>query len=635
MSLESALEEERLEILKLLESNKPAEPQLPPFSDSRSNDASSRLNRSRHARTSRSVSPFRSSGLRSDHSQAGSSVTGASNLGSANGNNIASLGGMITPSTLVKNFNSLSPAAQDLLLSSSSVPELIAQARAQGPKSSNQQGRRPSTGSIPHGLSSSMLLPNTGPELAPYPTISTGYQPNLSQSNHPRSSSFDGGALRRYKSAEDSRVPYLSNSGPNSPSLSPVSSNTPLSPTISAGSRSQSPIASRSGPLVPQEPKSDFSTAYRRLSDAALLKSGGKLAALASKKSPSSDARLQKDEDDEDAIESSSSDDDDNEDDSDDSDLDESSPVPNNDRPPQSLLAAMEQERKQVSSAKKYHVQSLLSAPPPSHIDNSYRRHLIRPKTAFDLVEDANKSFNSPYTSDTEEAIDIRKAVNLPIKVSDIETNFAAARVLQTITRGDFPQIRENPEIKKRSYIVATDSSPESLYALEWTIGTILRDGNILYAVNAIEEPDDAQVTSPQASTFPTSDDLPANKLESERITAAKEISSIIIKLLKKTRLQVECVIEVMHCKSPKHLICDVIDYLNPTMVVLGSRGRSALKGVLLGSFSNYLVTKSSVPVMVARKKLKKSKHGSSSLPTKFSNNLREGVSGLSLAKVD
>jgi len=40
--------------------------------------------------------------------------------------------------------------------------------------------------------------------------------------------------------------------------------------------------------------------------------------------------------------------------------------------------------------------------------------------------------------------------------------------------------------------------------------------------------------------------------------------------------------------------------------VVLGSRGRSALKGVLLGSFSNYLVTKSSVPVMVARKKLKK-----------------------------
>ena len=38
-------------------------------------------------------------------------------------------------------------------------------------------------------------------------------------------------------------------------------------------------------------------------------------------------------------------------------------------------------------------------------------------------------------------------------------------------------------------------------------------------------------------------------------------------------------------------------------MTILGSRGRSALKGVLLGSFSNYIVTKSSVPVMVARRR--------------------------------
>jgi gamma-glutamyltranspeptidase len=45
------------------------------------------------------------------------------------------------------------------------------------------------------------------------------------------------------------------------------------------------------------------------------------------------------------------------------------------------------------------------------------------------------------------------------------------------------------------------------------------------------------------------------------------------------------------------------IDFLSPTLTILGSRGRSQLKGVLLGSFSNYLVTKSSVPVMVARKR--------------------------------
>ena len=72
-------------------------------------------------------------------------------------------------------------------------------------------------------------------------------------------------------------------------------------------------------------------------------------------------------------------------------------------------------------------------------------------------------------------------------------------------------------------------------------------------------------------------------------------------------------------------------------MVILGSRGRSALKGVLLGSFSNYLVTKSSVPVMVARRKLKKTKYMGTNV--RLSNNLAGAepgtIRGLALAKVD
>lgn len=59
-------------------------------------------------------------------------------------------------------------------------------------------------------------------------------------------------------------------------------------------------------------------------------------------------------------------------------------------------------------------------------------------------------------------------------------------------------------------------------------------------------------------------------------------------------------------------------------MTVVGTRGRSSLKGVLLGSFSNYLVTKSSVPVMVARRKLKKPRSSIkiSSNKIRLSNNL-------------
>jgi hypothetical protein len=55
---------------------------------------------------------------------------------------------------------------------------------------------------------------------------------------------------------------------------------------------------------------------------------------------------------------------------------------------------------------------------------------------------------------------------------------------------------------------------------------------------------------------------------------------------------------------------------------------------VILGSFSNYLVTKSSVPVMVARKKLRK--HTKYKRPSvRLANNLTAGGRGLLTARVD
>jgi hypothetical protein len=55
---------------------------------------------------------------------------------------------------------------------------------------------------------------------------------------------------------------------------------------------------------------------------------------------------------------------------------------------------------------------------------------------------------------------------------------------------------------------------------------------------------------------------------------------------------------------------------------------------VILGSFSNYLVTKSSVPVMVARKRLRK--HSKYKRPSvRLANNLTAGGTSLARARVD
>lgn len=155
---------------------------------------------------------------------------------------------------------------------------------------------------------------------------------------------------------------------------------------------------------------------------------------------------------------------------------------------------------------------------------------------------------------------------------------------------------------RQRVYLVSTDVSEEAAYALEWTIGTVLRDGDTLLAVNAIDAEqgtglesgvgigEGAQaaqesetlartlsnqqqydgrsglpmLSSPLHQSHTPGNETPPNfanmdKPERERWNNANEISQTCVKLLRKTRLQVRIVVEVFHCKSPKHMITEVV----------------------------------------------------------------------------
>jgi hypothetical protein len=163
-------------------------------------------------------------------------------------------------------------------------------------------------------------------------------------------------------------------------------------------------------------------------------------------------------------------------------------------------------------------------------------------------------------------------------------------------------------------YLVATDLSDEAAYALEWTIGTVLRDGDTLLAVYAVDEEvgtggeaigssletgqganvvrdmasavktlsnevslmvpgDSGQSPSPFRSSLSFNRDTGSRirgangeldvskmeKAERERYFAVQEVSDRCVSLLRKTRLQVRVVVEVFHCKSPKHMITEVV----------------------------------------------------------------------------
>ncbi|TKY88296.1 hypothetical protein EX895_002648 [Sporisorium graminicola] len=167
------------------------------------------------------------------------------------------------------------------------------------------------------------------------------------------------------------------------------------------------------------------------------------------------------------------------------------------------------------------------------------------------------------------------------------------------ISHGDADAAAKKSKRPKR-YVVASDGSEESSYAVEWTIGTVLRDGDEMLVVSVME-------TDTKLDALDPTHEEAAARMEHQRIRQA--MASVLAKqathLLERTRLEVKISCQAIHAKNARHMLLDLIDFYEPTMVVVGSRGLGSLKGILLGSTSHYLVQKSSAPVMVARKRLK------------------------------
>jgi hypothetical protein len=206
---------------------------------------------------------------------------------------------------------------------------------------------------------------------------------------------------------------------------------------------------------------------------------------------------------------------------------------------------------------------------------------------------------------------DIAKAKTLGLSISPLDTT-VPDRHVRMILRGDWLSYHKEVEAGERSartYLACSDLSVEANYALEWTVGTILRDGDTLLCVYSIEDEtagtgsgsnnkvseaekeqlhqEGAQAgkdamnvmegltrqttnreNSPMTTFIPATeaksltgsvDARTVSKKEMERLKAIDEITQTFLRLVRKTSLQVRCMIEVIHCKSPKHLILGAV----------------------------------------------------------------------------
>ncbi|WFD27729.1 hypothetical protein MNAN1_002734 [Malassezia nana] len=171
---------------------------------------------------------------------------------------------------------------------------------------------------------------------------------------------------------------------------------------------------------------------------------------------------------------------------------------------------------------------------------------------------------------------------------------FERNRCTATMIYGDYEAYAKSIK-RPKQYIVASDGSEGSQYAINWAMGTVLRDGDETLIISVMET--DTKLDTPH--------DDPARIASNRKIRGdmAVLLCHQAFVLLQRTRLNVKVSCQALHATNARHMLLDLIDFYSPTMVIVGSRGIDKIRGVL-GSMSHYLVQKCSVPVMVCHNRL-------------------------------
>ncbi|KAK3831165.1 MAG: hypothetical protein J3R72DRAFT_455128 [Linnemannia gamsii] len=152
-----------------------------------------------------------------------------------------------------------------------------------------------------------------------------------------------------------------------------------------------------------------------------------------------------------------------------------------------------------------------------------------------------------------------------------------------------------------RTFLVGTDLNDYSAHALHWVMENMVENGDEIVALRVVP--------------VELRDSLSKTKIPSfqGQETAAREEATKIMDTIREkntSNKQISIVVECM-VGNVRDTIQHMTRLYKPDMLVVGTRGRSSVKGFLLGSVSRYCLHHATVPVIVVRpeRKLNKSKN--------------------------
>ncbi|CAI0467001.1 unnamed protein product [Linum tenue] len=150
---------------------------------------------------------------------------------------------------------------------------------------------------------------------------------------------------------------------------------------------------------------------------------------------------------------------------------------------------------------------------------------------------------------------------------------------------------------------VAVDFSPCSVKALRWAIDNLARDGDHLIVVHTrpAEYHESGEMLffettgSPLIPLVEVSDPATMSKygVKSDPVTL-----DVLNTAAKQKKL---IVVMKIYWGDPREKICEAIDRIPLSSLVIGNRGFGKLKRVIMGSVSNYVVENGTCPVTVVK----------------------------------
>ncbi|KAJ4828784.1 hypothetical protein Tsubulata_010797 [Turnera subulata] len=156
---------------------------------------------------------------------------------------------------------------------------------------------------------------------------------------------------------------------------------------------------------------------------------------------------------------------------------------------------------------------------------------------------------------------------------------------------------------KARTVGIGMDYSSTSKAALRWATENLIDAGDTLILIQV--QPPKADHTRKQlfedtgSPLVPLEEFKEINYSKQYGLTYDPEVLDIL-DTVSRTKGQAKVVAKV-YWGDPREKLCDAVDHLKLDSLVVGSRGLSGIKRVLLGSVSNYVVTNASCPVTVVK----------------------------------